>query len=109
MLEKRRHFMQHYGLQRLVALRAMAAILPRCTRGLVHDEVEVVMDGPVTDNEVISAMFACGGSFDEALAGAANVADEDNLARIKAAWPETWAKYAELALIRRKSEQEKEG
>lgn len=47
-----------------------------------------------------------GGGFVIALAQAAHIADDENLRRIKAAWPEYWKKYAELAQIdkERKSE-----
>lgn len=46
------------------------------------------------DFKVISAMRLFGGSFVHALATAATKADPDNLAKIKAAWPELWEKYA---------------
>ena len=40
-----------------------------------------------------------GGSFVKALAEAALRADDDNLRRIKTAWPEYWAKYSRAELI----------
>lgn len=45
------------------------------------------------DLKTIQAMQRWGGSFVQALAGAALRADSDNLARLKAAWPEYWTKY----------------
>lgn len=46
---------------------------------------------------VIEAMEKYGGSFVVALAQAARRADADNLARIKATWPEYWQQYTEMA------------
>ena len=51
------------------------------------------------DNFVIQAMDRYGGGFVRALARAASLADADNLARLKAAWPEYWAQYAEIARL----------
>jgi hypothetical protein len=45
------------------------------------------------DRLVIQAMARFGGSFVQALAAAASAADAQNLAKIKATWPEYWAKY----------------
>jgi hypothetical protein len=53
---------------------------------------------PVIDDYlVLQAMRKDGGSFVRALAAAATCADSDNLARIKAAWPEYWARDSLLA------------
>ena len=49
------------------------------------------------DLDIIEAMETYGGSFAAALAQAARRADADNLAKIKATWPELWARYAEMA------------
>ena len=49
------------------------------------------------DLEIIEAMETYGGSFAAALALAARRADQENLAKIKATWPELWARYAEMA------------
>lgn len=49
------------------------------------------------DCYTIAAMQRWGGSFVQALAEAARRADSENLRRIKAAWPEYWRQYAELA------------
>lgn len=49
------------------------------------------------DLKVIEAMEKYGGSFVVALAQAARRADADNLARIKATWPEYWQQYTEMA------------
>jgi len=51
----------------------------------------------VTDYQVISAMRYHGGSFAEALALAFFKADPDNRQRLKAAFPELWREYSELA------------
>ncbi len=57
------------------------------------------LDGPmptdeIADRQVIAAMRRFGGSFVKALAEAATAADPINLAKIKAAWPDYWARYA---------------
>lgn len=49
------------------------------------------------DSAVIEAMQRYGGSFVHALAACASRADAHNLARLKAAFPEYWAEYTELA------------
>ena len=49
------------------------------------------------DLEVIDAMKHYGGSFIQALARAAEVADSENLLNIKRAWPQEWAKYKMFA------------
>lgn len=53
----------------------------------------------MADNDlaVIEAMEKYGGSFVAALALAARRADADNLAKIKATWPEYWQQYAAMA------------
>ena len=60
----------------------------------------------IPDFYVIKAMRSHGGSFESALAKAAAYADDDNLCRIKAAWPEYWAKYTEPALKLWRAEKE---
>lgn len=45
------------------------------------------------DLKVIEAMEKHGGGFVKALAEAARRADSENLAKIKAAWPEYWKQY----------------
>ena len=52
------------------------------------------------DNVTIEAMHRYGGSFVQALAEAARLADDDNLDRIKKAWPEYWQRYSEMGKIR---------
>ena len=42
-------------------------------------------------------MMEYGGSFVRKLGAAALVADEQNLRRIKATWPEYWEQYARMA------------
>ncbi len=49
------------------------------------------------DRNALFAMLEYGGSFTKALARLAFAADEDNYARLKAAFPEIWAKYGEMA------------
>jgi len=51
----------------------------------------------VTEYDVLSAMQYHGGSFVQALAVAWFRADEENVARLKAAFPELWQEYADLA------------
>ncbi len=49
------------------------------------------------DRKTIDAMLGYGGSFVVALSEAAFRADENNYARLKAAFPEIWAKYSSMA------------
>lgn len=56
----------------------------RCTDGL-------------DDFHVITAMIKYGGGFVRRLGEAARHADDENMRRIKAAWPDYWAKYTEMA------------
>ncbi len=58
--------------------------------------------GDIRDDEVVAAMERFGGSFVRALAVAAGHADVDNLKRIKAAFPEYWNRYTELAMEARR-------
>jgi hypothetical protein len=58
------------------------------------------MTKPIGDYEIMEAMRLYGGSFASALAMAAYHADADNLATIKAAFPDLWEEYRELALAR---------
>jgi hypothetical protein len=51
----------------------------------------------IGDYEIVAAMGIYGGSFAKALAAAANCADPDNLARLKAAFPELWDDYHDKA------------
>ena len=51
----------------------------------------------VADFEVFTAMQKYGGSFVQALAVAFFRADEPNLHRLKAAFPELWTEYHALA------------
>lgn len=46
------------------------------------------------DLHTIDAMLRHGGHFVQALARAAQMADSENLAKIKATWPEYWRRYA---------------
>jgi hypothetical protein len=47
-----------------------------------------------SDIQTIESMHRHGGAFARALAHAAAAADAENLAKIKATWPELWEKYA---------------
>ena len=49
------------------------------------------------DFDVASTMIEYGGSFVRKLGAAALVADPDNLAKIKATWPDYWAQYDRMA------------
>ncbi len=49
------------------------------------------------DLRIIFAMRERGGSFVRALSWAASLADEENYARLKQAFPEIWAKYSSMA------------
>lgn len=50
-----------------------------------------------SDLTVIETMEKYGGSFVVALAQAARRADANNLAKLKAAFPEYWQQYTEMA------------
>jgi hypothetical protein len=56
-----------------------------------------------SDYRIVQAMERYGGSFARAIAQAAHRADENNLAKLKAAFPELWAEYAELAELSAKN------
>jgi hypothetical protein len=51
----------------------------------------------VNDKKTIETMMEYGGSFVRKLGAAAYVADEENLAKIKATWPDYWAEYSRMA------------
>lgn len=53
----------------------------------------------MTDFKILKAMRKYGGGFATQLAIAAYCADDENLARIKAAFPDLWEKYAKFAEI----------
>ena len=48
----------------------------------------------IEDLKAIENMHQRGGSFARALAHAAAAADPENLAKIKATWPDMWDRYA---------------
>jgi hypothetical protein len=48
----------------------------------------------IPDLQAVESMHRHGGAFARALAHAAAAADPENLAKIKATWPELWEKYA---------------
>jgi hypothetical protein len=51
----------------------------------------------VKDFDVARTMIEYGGSFVRKLGAAALVADQDNLVKIKATWPDYWAQYDRMA------------
>lgn len=51
----------------------------------------------MNDRQIINTMMEYGGSFVRKLGAAALVADQQNLNRIKATWPEYWSQYARMA------------
>ena len=51
----------------------------------------------MTDKKTIETMMEYGGSFVRKLGAAALVADQQNLNRIKATWPEYWEQYIRMA------------
>lgn len=57
------------------------------------------MNEKMTDYRIVQTMLRFGGSFAKALAVACERADDDNLARIKRAFPELWSEYAEMARL----------
>jgi hypothetical protein len=48
----------------------------------------------IADLQTIEAMHRHGGPFTRALAHAAAAANDEDLAKIKATWPDLWEKYA---------------
>lgn len=54
-----------------------------------------------TDLEILSAMRKYGGSFACSLGKLGQLSDDDNLRRIRDAWPDLWSKYREFALMDR--------
>jgi hypothetical protein len=51
----------------------------------------------MNDRQIINTMMEYGGSFVRKLGAAALVADTENLAKIKATWPDYWSQYARMA------------
>ncbi len=54
----------------------------------------------MTDHQIADAMIVYGGSFVQAFGRALVVADAHNLARLRAAFPELFAQYAEVVQLR---------
>ena len=54
----------------------------------------------ITDYDVADAMILYGGNFVQTLGHLFQRGDADNQARVKAAWPEYWAEYRELARLK---------
>ena len=59
------------------------------------------MSDQIDDYAIVQAMARFGGSFAKALSDVAHKADPENLARLKAAFPELWTEYAEMARLAR--------
>lgn len=59
------------------------------------------MPDQATDQEIMAAMHQYGGGFVRSLAIAAAFADEINLEKIKATWPELWMAYNLFAINER--------
>jgi hypothetical protein len=53
-----------------------------------------------TDYAITAAMITYGGSFVQGLGQLFRQADAANKARLKAAFPEYWAKYRDLAAVK---------
>lgn len=51
------------------------------------------------DRIVVETMKRYGGSFVQALAEAWSRADSENVRRLKAAFPEYWKRYSEMAIV----------
>jgi hypothetical protein len=61
---------------------------------------------PATDYDIVNAMARFGGSFVRNLAAAYHSADPVNSLRLKAAFPDIWAEYAEhVQMIRHREEE----
>lgn len=66
------------------------------------------MNNP-TDIQILKAMRNYGGGFASQLALAGLCADENNLARLKSAFPELWQQYAEFTQQPMKGSNEEQG
>lgn len=53
----------------------------------------------ISEYDVANAMVRYGGGFAEGLGRLYFSADDNNRAKIKAAWPELWAEYRDLARL----------
>ncbi len=54
----------------------------------------------IPDAAIVQTMINLGGSFVSALGSLYRQADDDNRARLKAAFPEYWAEYEALARLK---------
>jgi hypothetical protein len=65
---------------------------------------------PATDYDIVNAMDRFGGSFVRNLAACCHTADPVNFLKLKAAFPDVWAEYAELVqMIRHRDEERRAG
>jgi len=63
-----------------------------------NDNGQAVQSGDLlADSVIIETMLRYGGGFAKALARAAQLADSDNLRRIKQGWPDYWQRYSDMA------------
>jgi len=53
----------------------------------------------MTDHQILAAMEHFGGSFARALGRACQLADAENLRKIRTAFPELWEEYDDLARL----------
>jgi len=65
----------------------------------VTQEPENAPQAAMSDGQVINAMHLFGGSFVRSLSTTLSLADPENLARLKAAFPRLWNEYADLARL----------
>jgi len=47
--------------------------------------------------KVRRAMRVCGGSFMQAIGNALDVADNEDIAKIRQTWPDEWSRYLKMA------------
>jgi hypothetical protein len=57
----------------------------------------------MTDYEITAAMITYGGNFVAQLGKAFRAADDQNRAKLKAAFSEEWTRYAELVELKQRS------
>jgi hypothetical protein len=80
------------------SLRAVRSALAAIPEGDSVREIRPNQSVP-SDYEIVRTMERFGGSFVRTLAELCNRADPQNLAKIKATWPEYWQEYAEMARL----------
>ena len=63
----------------------------------------------ITEKEIIETMRIYGGGFASALAVAASHADDDNLVRLKRAFPDYWQVFESMAASKKSKLEREEG